>query len=169
MEIRTRKPALATLLQRGVVGDEIFQRLQRAEQELEEELKDVVAEANALASGWGKTIFQSAGEMVQNQMLRERLERIKGTIPDEKRVWEETRERARKELEGDAKMEKTKAPASTNLPPASESVSAATSAKPVTVGSSDEDTVLVDVETPGGDNDPAATGGGSKRKKKNKK
>lgn len=44
IEIRTRKQALSTLLQRGVVGDEIWQRLLRAEQELELEVKDVVQE-----------------------------------------------------------------------------------------------------------------------------
>jgi hypothetical protein len=44
IEIRTRKQALTTLLQRGVVGDEIWQRLLRAEQELELEVKDVVQE-----------------------------------------------------------------------------------------------------------------------------
>jgi translocation protein SEC66 len=165
MEVRTRKPALATLLQRGVVGDEIFQRVVRAEQELEAELKDVVAEANGLAPEWGKTIFQSAGEMVQNQLLKEKLERIKGTIPEEKRVWEETRERARRELEGGS------APA--NVPVstagAGEAALAATTttpvAKPVAAGSSDEDAVLVDANAA----DDEGASGGSKKKKKNKK
>jgi translocation protein SEC66 len=164
MEVRTRKPALATLLQRGVVGDEIFQRLVRAEQELEAELKDVVAEANGLSSEWGKTIFQSAGEMVQNQLLKEKLERIKGTIPEEKKVWEETRERARRELEGASVS--TKAPIATSG--TGEAVLAATTttpAKPVAAGSSDEDAVLVDANAA----DDESTSGGSKKKKKNKK
>ncbi|EXJ88344.1 hypothetical protein A1O1_05274 [Capronia coronata CBS 617.96] len=102
MEVRTRKPALAQLLQRGVVGDEIFQRLQRAEQELELELKDVVAEANALAPDWGRTIFQSANEMVQNKILRDKLDAIKATLPAEKAAWDAQREKSRRELEGDA-------------------------------------------------------------------
>ena len=42
--IRNQKQALATLLQRGSVGDELWQRYQRAEKEIEEELKDVVTE-----------------------------------------------------------------------------------------------------------------------------
>lgn len=177
MEVRTRKPALSTLLQRGVVGDEIFQRLVRAESELEAELKDVVAEANALAPGWGQTIFQSAGEMVQNQLLREKLDRIKESIPAEKQVWAETRERARRELEGDAPQgEKvTSKPQPQPIPAPAQSVSQstpstttiATPPKPVTAGSSDEDTVLV--ETPGADNATSGGGGGGKRKKKNKK
>ena len=73
-EIQTRKGPLNTLLQRGVVGDEIWQRLLRAEQELEAELKDVVAEANALATGWGATIFQTANEIVVNRMTRAKIE-----------------------------------------------------------------------------------------------
>lgn len=44
IEIQTRKQALGTLLQRGVVGDEIWQRLLRAAQELEFEVKDGVQE-----------------------------------------------------------------------------------------------------------------------------
>ena len=47
IEIRTRKQGLSTLLARGVVGDEIWQRLLRAEQELEVEVKDVVQEVSA--------------------------------------------------------------------------------------------------------------------------
>jgi translocation protein SEC66 len=167
MEVRTRKPALATLLQRGVVGDEIYQRLLRAESELEAELKDVVAEANALAPNWGQTIFQSAGEMVQNQLLREKLDKIKSTIPEEKKAWEETREAARRELEGEAKTEKINI---LTVPAASATPASTFAARPATAGSSDEETVMVDA--PGSENassGPATGGGGGKKKKKNKK
>ena len=47
IEIRTRKQALSTLLQRGVIGDEIWQRLLRAEQEMEVEVKDVAMEVSS--------------------------------------------------------------------------------------------------------------------------
>lgn len=42
--LRTSKPALQSLLQRGSVGDELWQRFVRAEKEMEEEVKDVVNE-----------------------------------------------------------------------------------------------------------------------------
>ena len=42
--MRTRKQALSGLLKKGCVGDEIWERLLRAEQELEEEVKDCVQE-----------------------------------------------------------------------------------------------------------------------------
>lgn len=48
IQVRNAKPALQTLLQRGSVGDELWQRFQRAEKEIEEEVKDVVAEVMLL-------------------------------------------------------------------------------------------------------------------------
>lgn len=44
VQLRQAKPALQTLLQRGSVGDELWQRFQRAEQEMEMEVRDVVNE-----------------------------------------------------------------------------------------------------------------------------
>jgi translocation protein SEC66 len=42
--IRNSKSALGALLQRGSVGDDLWQRFLRAEKEIEEELRDVVSE-----------------------------------------------------------------------------------------------------------------------------
>ena len=44
IQIRNARPALQLLLQRGSVGDEMWQRLLRGEKEIEEEVKDVVNE-----------------------------------------------------------------------------------------------------------------------------
>lgn len=169
MEVKTRKPALATLLQRGVVGDEIFQRLTRAEQEMEIEVKDVMAEANALANGWGQYIFQSANEMVQNRLLKARVELPKAKLEASKLQWEVTREKARLELEGiDTGVVAT--PVSTvRSGSASRLVETPQPDKVSKAGSSDEDGVIVD--TPQTDSSPAsgAGGGGKKNKKKNKK
>jgi len=44
MMIRDQKQALSTLLQRGSVGDDLWQRFLRAEKEMEEEVRDVVSE-----------------------------------------------------------------------------------------------------------------------------
>lgn len=46
ISVRNAKQALSTLLQRGSVGDELWQRFQRAEKEMEEELRDVVTEVS---------------------------------------------------------------------------------------------------------------------------
>jgi translocation protein SEC66 len=48
VQLRTAKPALQTLLQRGSVGDELWQRFQRAELEMEAEVKDVVNEVSMI-------------------------------------------------------------------------------------------------------------------------
>lgn len=42
--LRTSKPALQSLVQRGSIGDDLWQRFLRAEKEMEEEVKDVVNE-----------------------------------------------------------------------------------------------------------------------------
>ena len=46
VQLRTSKPALQHLLQRGSVGEELWQRFLRAEKEMEEEVKDVVNEVS---------------------------------------------------------------------------------------------------------------------------
>ncbi|OAL07424.1 hypothetical protein IQ06DRAFT_238374 [Phaeosphaeriaceae sp. SRC1lsM3a] len=91
VQIRNAKQALQVLLQRGSVGDDLWQRFQRAEKEIEEELRDVVQEANAFAPNWGQTIFQSASEMAQNTHIRERLGEIMSKSEEEKKWWESRR------------------------------------------------------------------------------
>lgn len=44
--IRDQKQALSLLLQRGSVGDDLWQRFLRAEKEMEEEVRDVVSEVS---------------------------------------------------------------------------------------------------------------------------
>ncbi|KAK3335529.1 Sec62/63 complex, subunit Sec66 [Cercophora scortea] len=91
IQIRTAKAACSSLLQRGSVGDDLWQRFQRAEKEMEEELRDVVMEANALAPNWGQIIFQSANEIAANTALRERLDEIQAQTDTEKEWWEKRR------------------------------------------------------------------------------
>lgn len=91
VQIRNAKQAIQVLLQRGSVGDDLWQRFQRAEKEIEDELRDVVQEANAFAPNWGQTIFQSASEMAQNNHIRERLDEITSKLPAEKEWWEKRR------------------------------------------------------------------------------
>lgn len=167
-EIQTRKGPLNTLLQRGVVGDEIWQRLLRAEQELEAELKDVVAEANALAAGWGQHIFQSANEIVVNRMTKKSLEQKRVTLADEKAAWEKVREQSRAELEGETATAKS-ATVSASSTHANTPEKPKSMPQPATV-SSDEDAVLVETpavqarpETP---SETGTSGGGGKSKKK---
>ncbi|KAJ4417771.1 Translocation protein S66 [Neurospora sp. IMI 360204] len=105
IQIRAAKAACSSLLQRGSIGDDLWQRFQRAEKEMEEELRDVVMEANALAPNWGQSIFQTANEIAANTVLRERLDEIQAQATQEKEWWEKRRATVRsefmKELEGE--------------------------------------------------------------------
>lgn len=52
LEVRNSKQALSNLLQRGSVGDDLWQRFLRAEKEIEAELRDVVQEVNLHPYAW---------------------------------------------------------------------------------------------------------------------
>ncbi|KAI9687216.1 MAG: translocation protein S66 [Bathelium mastoideum] len=112
IQVRTAKQALSTLLQRGSVGDDLWQQFLRAEKEIEAELKDVVQEANAFAENWGQTIFQSASEMANNQIMRKRLDEIQSQVSAEKEWWEKRKATIQsdfmKELDDDAKVKDEK-------------------------------------------------------------
>ncbi|KAG6011748.1 hypothetical protein E4U54_007931 [Claviceps lovelessii] len=91
IHLKSAKQACSTLLLKGSVGDDLWQRFLRAEKEIEEELRDVVTEANALAPNWGSTIFQSAHEIASNTAFRARIDEIEAQREAEKQWWEKRR------------------------------------------------------------------------------
>lgn len=82
MRIREDKPALAGLLQRGSIGDDLWNSFLAAEKELEAEVLEVVTEAETFKQGWGNLIFQTANECVQNEKLREGINKVYLQRPD---------------------------------------------------------------------------------------
>jgi len=48
LAVRSAKQALSNLLQKGTVGDDLWQRFLRAEKEIEDEVRDVVEEVRRL-------------------------------------------------------------------------------------------------------------------------
>ncbi|SJL00320.1 uncharacterized protein ARMOST_03632 [Armillaria ostoyae] len=76
IRIREDKPALQNLLQKGSVGDELWNSLLAAERELEGEVMEVVTEANSFLEGWGQMIFGTANEIIANDKIRATLEQI---------------------------------------------------------------------------------------------
>jgi translocation protein SEC66 len=154
LALRSQKQALSVLLQRGSVGDDLWQRFLRAEKEMEEEVKDVVAEANAYTPNWGQTIFQSANEMMNNDLYRKRLHEHQSKLAEEREFWDKKKasiqEGFMKELDEPVEAAATKAPEP-----------AATSAAPSVP--SDEDAVLVEAESVN------SHAGGKKKKGKGKK
>ncbi|KAF7594268.1 translocation protein S66 [Aspergillus hancockii] len=176
LALRSQKQALAVLLQRGSVGDDLWQRFQRAEKEMEDEVRDVVSEANAYAPGWGQTIFQSANEMMNNTLFRERIAEQQAKLDEERKWWEQKRasikEGFMKELDAeDATASSSTAPAQKTDPapvtPAttSESTPATktpeSSGAPSSVTGSDDDAVLVEAHE-----QPSSPGTPSKKQKK---
>ncbi|EAU38685.1 conserved hypothetical protein [Aspergillus terreus NIH2624] len=174
MTLRSQKQALAMLLQRGSVGDDLWQRFLRAEKEMEDEVRDVVAEANAYVPNWGQTIFQSANEMMNNVIYRERMEFHQAKVAEEKEWWEKKKasiqEGFMKELDeeeqGSAKKSDAAEGAAATPTTGSSTPAVKTpesSAAPSFVTGSDDDAVLVEADEQGG------AGTGSKKKKKGKK
>ena len=76
IRLREDKPALQNLLQKGSMGDDLWNSLLAAEKELEAEILEVAAEANAYVEGWGSVIFQTATEMMHNEKMRSLVEQI---------------------------------------------------------------------------------------------
>jgi len=167
IQIRNAKPALAQLLQRGSVGDELWQRFLLAEKEIEVELKDVVTEANALApqQNWGATIFQSASECAHNELLRGKLREIEARRVVERREWEKRRESVRegfmRELESEAGKDQAKE--------TSKEMGKEITRDVKKTGSSDDDAVIVESGGPGTPVSVDQPSGGGGKKKKGKK
>ncbi|KAJ5558166.1 hypothetical protein N7535_008382 [Penicillium sp. DV-2018c] len=159
MALRSQKQALATLLQRGSVGDDLWQRFQRAEKEMEDEVKDVVSEANAYAPGWGQTIFQSANEMMNNDIYRKRMEEQQGKLEEERQWWSKKKSSIQEGFMKELEEGSPAAPSTTPAKPAG----TATPARGASVQGSDDDAVLVEAETSGAPVSPP-----SAKKKKNK-
>ncbi|KAG6911474.1 hypothetical protein DXG01_014548 [Tephrocybe rancida] len=76
IRIREDKPALQNLLQKGSIGDDLWNSLISAEKELEAEIIEVVGEANSFVEGWGQVIFPTANEMLANEKMRAVFEHI---------------------------------------------------------------------------------------------
>lgn len=76
VRIREDKPALQMLLQKGAIGDDIFNSLTTAENEIQTELVEVVQEANSFVPNWGQWIFPSASEFIANERTRGLFEKI---------------------------------------------------------------------------------------------
>lgn len=79
IRIREDKPALQNLLQKGSIGDDLWNSLLAAEKELEGEVMEVVAEANSFVEGWGQVIFPTANEVIANERNRALFEKTAET------------------------------------------------------------------------------------------
>ncbi|GJE90832.1 preprotein translocase subunit Sec66 domain-containing protein [Phanerochaete sordida] len=76
MRLREDKPAMQNLLQKGSIGDDLWNSMLAAEKELEAEVLETAAEANTFVDGWGQIIYQTATEVLHNEKLKALLDSI---------------------------------------------------------------------------------------------
>lgn len=69
--IRDAKTSLSTLLAKGQIGDDLWERFLVAEKELEAEIVEVVGEANTFEPGYGQKIFNVASDMVSHERWKD--------------------------------------------------------------------------------------------------
>ena len=69
LRIREDKQALQILVQKGSVGDDLWNSCLAAEKELEAEILEVMGEANTFRQGWGQIIFASASEIMNHDKI----------------------------------------------------------------------------------------------------
>ncbi|CAJ0835745.1 16346_t:CDS:2 [Entrophospora sp. SA101] len=105
-KLREDKPALLTLVQKGAVGDELWNSFVKAEQEIQTEIMEVSAEANTFKDDWGQTIFQTANEMIHHQKHKEIPEKMKELKEKEEKLYKKREEREKIEIEEKEKREK---------------------------------------------------------------
>jgi len=87
IRIREDKPAMQNLLQKGSIGDDLWNSLLAAEKELEAEILEVAAEANSFVEGWGTVIFQTATELMHNEKMRSILESLPAVRAEKERKY----------------------------------------------------------------------------------
>ena len=112
---------------------------------------DSTLQANALATNWGQTIFQSANEMVQNAIIREKVAEIQEKGRADREWWDKERASIQSKFMQELHEEK---PVETPKGAASGGVN------------SDEDAVLVEGGGPASGSAPGSKGGTKKKKGK---
>ncbi|KAK3846871.1 MAG: Pre protein translocase subunit Sec66-domain-containing protein [Linnemannia gamsii] len=134
LSMREDKQVLASLVKQGTVGDDIWVEFTLSENELEQEIMAIVAEANTFKEGWGQTILQTASEMLmheKNKLTEQEMKLKQEEQAREKALKEERKEQTRltNERNREARLEKERAKALQDLL-AEESNSSNSSNKP---------------------------------------
>lgn len=135
-------------------------------------------QANALASNWGTTIFQSAHEMVNNEIIRQKVAARQAEGKADREWWDKERASIQSnfmaELEVDSSARVGAGAGTAKGPTAGPSARTSTptpksSALGGERGGSDEDTVLVEGGGPAALGSTATPKGATAKKRKGKK
>jgi Preprotein translocase subunit Sec66 len=109
-----------------------------------------IKQANAYVPGWGQTIFQSANEMMNNDIYRKRMDDQQKKLEEERQWWSKKKtsiqEGFMKEL-NEGSTASTEEARSTNTITKSVEAPPTISTAGTSVQGSDDDAVLVEAET----------------------
>ncbi|KAL1915378.1 uncharacterized protein VTP21DRAFT_6836 [Calcarisporiella thermophila] len=108
LRLREDKQALSQLLRNGAVGDDLWAQVLATEQEMNQELQEVVEEANALHEGWGEMIFQHANEIVQHERVKALQQESAELLAREERESKTREERDKRDAAEAEKRDKLK-------------------------------------------------------------
>ena len=129
-------------------------------------------QANAYVPNWGQTIFQSANEMLNNALFRERLQSYQNKLAEEREWWDNKKasiqEGFMKELDAESSAATKSEQAVSTTTTTSSTPGTKTpesSAAPSTAAPSDDEAVLVEAA----DTVAGGSSGAGKKKKKGKK
>jgi translocation protein SEC66 len=120
-------------------------------------------QANAYSPGWGQTIFQSANEMMNNDIYRKRMDDQQGKLEEERQWWSKKKSSIQEGFMKELEESSPAAPSTSATKPAG----TMTPARGASVQGSDDDAVLVEAET--SSSIPVSPPSAKKKKGKGKK
>ncbi len=112
-QLQREKASLGHLIKEGAIGEDVWNRIQRADDELSNELNEVIQEAETFKQGWGDEIMQEAARRIphahqqQHQQPQEPQKSEKEKLADLAKK-EKAAQRAMAELLAEEEAEKRK-------------------------------------------------------------
>ena len=96
MQIREQKGTLQGLVRAGSIGEDVWLRFQAAERALEQDIQELLQEAERVKPGWSQQIFAQAQQLLamERQRLMAQMDRQQS---DQARQWEEEQRRVEQE------------------------------------------------------------------------
>lgn len=88
LKLEENKTVYNRLYQEGLIGETVFKQFEFQLKFQELEIKDIVAEAEALHAGWSQTFFRVAQEICFNEALRRRLQSLQTRGKELSELWD---------------------------------------------------------------------------------
>ncbi|KAI9245510.1 Sec62/63 complex, subunit Sec66 [Phascolomyces articulosus] len=104
--IQEERGGLVDLVRIGYISDDVWRDFEVAQDETVEEIKEVMEEANTYTEEWGKTIFQTARQMLETEKQKEDKKQVELMREREEKRW--AMELQSEQLEEDMKKKNIK-------------------------------------------------------------